>query len=379
MDIYRQTLDLCLERIRSNVIRFGDQFPFIGDGIHYCLGANDHWMASFWTGELWLAFAVSNDTYYRDAAAAHFQSFRERLNNNVDISHDLGFLYTLSARAQYQMTHDVSARALALSAAGRLAERFNPKGGYIQAWGEIGDSVEGGRFIVDSMLNLPLLYWASAETGDSRFIEIANLHAHTTRRYIVRDDGSTAHTFFMDPRTGEPLGQKTHQGYSDDSLWARGQAWAILGFAIAYDWSGDESFLSTSQDTAVRFLGELPPDNVPLWDLRLTAGAPQLRDTSAAVIAAMGLLRLADYSSAEHGRNYASAARQLIDAQIVAAFDPALHEAEGLLEHATYHVTTPELREQYTLFGDYFFLEALAWLCGSRTDFWGNPSSLSQS
>lgn len=374
MDIYKQTLDICLQRIKQNITRFGDQFPYLGNGNHYKLGANDHWMAGFWTGELWLAFAVSKDSIYREAAAAQLNSYRSRLENSVNISHDLGFLYTLSARAQYQICHDQTALDLGLAAANKLAERFNSHGEYIQAWGEVGDEDEAGRFIIDSMLNIPLLYWATAESGDPRYSDIANRHARTTMRHIMREDGSMAHTFFMNPHTGEPIGQKTHQGYSDNSLWTRGQAWAILGFAIAYEWSGDAQMLNAGRKAASRFLTELSSDKVPLWDFRLEEDAPQLRDTSAAVIAAMGFLRLANLLDEDSGQ-YSAFARQLIDAQIAAAFDPSPDGVEGLLGLSTYHATNSELAEQYTLFGDYFFFEALSWLCGQRTDFWGRLSS----
>ncbi len=368
---YKQVLEVCLQRIQQNINRFGTQFPFVGNGKQYGLGLNDHWMTSFWTGELWLAYAVSNNPCFQDAAASQLHSFRERLTHKINISHDLGFLYTLSARAQYQLTGDLAAHELALSAAEHLAARFNQQGEYIQAWGELGDSEEAGRMIVDTMLNIPLLFWASAETGEPHFADIATRHAHTTYRHLVRDDSSTAHTFYFDPQTGEPIGARTHQGYSDQSLWARGQAWAMLGFAIAYQWTQDATFLRASQETAERFLAELSTNCVPLWDLRLPADAPQLKDTSAAVIAAMAFLRLANLPPDKGSHDYATAAKQLIDAQIATAFEPTLDETEGLLAHATYHASPPELAEQYTLFGDYFFLETLAWLCGNHIDFWG--------
>jgi unsaturated chondroitin disaccharide hydrolase len=367
---YERTLEICLERIRNNVTLFADQFPFIGRDNSFILGANDHWMTSFWTGQLWLAYAITQDDFFRNAAATHLASFQKRLINNIDISHDLGFLYTLSAIAQYKLTANEQARTLALAAADRLIERFNPCGEYIQAWGQIGDAEEGGRFIVDCLLNLPLLYWATDQTGDPKYADIASRHAHTTKQCLVRPDGSTAHTFFMNPETGEPIGPKTAQGYADDSLWSRGQAWAINGFAIAYQWSGDPDFLSVSQQTAVSFLAEINADYVPFWDFRLPEDALQVRDTSAAVIAAVGLMRLANLLSDETSERYQTAAYRLLAVQLEAVFDPTPTAVQGLLPKATYHATNPEYVEQYTLFGDYFFLEALAWRLGYDVDFW---------
>jgi unsaturated chondroitin disaccharide hydrolase len=367
---YQKSLEICLERIRNNVTAFAGQYPFIGRDGRFILGANDHWMTSFWTGELWLACAITNDDFFRNAAASQLESFHQRLINNIDISHDLGFLYTLSGIAQYKLTGDERARYVALAAADRLIERFNPRGEYIQAWGSIDDAEEGGRFIVDCLLNLPLLYWATDQTGDAKYADIANRHAHTTLRYLVRPDGSTAHTFFMNPETGEPIGPKTAQGYADDSLWSRGQAWAINGFAIAYQWSGDPDFLSASQQTAVSFLAEINEDFIPYWDFRLPEDAPRVRDTSAAVIAAVGLMRLANLLSGADADRYQAAAHRLLDVQLEAVFDPALTAVQGLLPKATYHAAKPEYAEQYTLFGDYFFLEALAWRMGYDVDFW---------
>lgn len=367
---YEQTLDICLNRIRKNVTLFASQFPFIGRDDSFILGNNDHWMTSFWTGQLWLAYAITQDDFFRNAAATHLDSFQERLVNNIDISHDLGFLYTLSAIAQYKLTGNEQARTLALAAADRLIERFNSCGEYIQAWGEIGDSKEGGRFIVDCLLNLPLLYWATDQTGDPKYADIANRHARTTQRYIMRPDGSTAHTFFMNPETCEPIGPQTSQGYADDSLWSRGQAWAINGFAIAHRWSGDPDFLIASQQAADSFLAEINPDYIPLWDFRLPDDAPQVRDSSAAVIAAVGLLRLAKLLDGDKRDQYQSAAFRLLDTQLEAVFDPAPERVQGLLPKATYHAKEPEYTEQYTLFGDYFFLEALAWRAGYDVDFW---------
>ena len=369
-DNYQKPLEICLDRIHNNVITFADQYPFIGRDNSFILGANDHWMASFWTGELWLAYAITNDDFFRNSAASQLESFHQRLINNIDISHDLGFLYTLSAIAQYKLTGDEQARSVAIAAADRLIERFNPYGEYIQAWGPLGDAEESGRFIVDCLLNLPLLYWATDQTGDPKYADIASRHAHTTRQYLVRPDGSTVHTFFMNPETGEPIGPKTAQGHADDSLWSRGQAWAINGFAIAYQWSGDPDFLSVSKQTADSFLAEINPDYVPLWDFRLPEDAPQVRDTSAAAIAAVGLTRLANLLGGDSGQQYLAAAQRLLDVQLEKVFDPAPTAVQGLLPKATYHATKPEYVEQYTLFGDYFFLEALAWRAGYDVDFW---------
>ncbi|QPC84569.1 glycoside hydrolase family 88 protein [Phototrophicus methaneseepsis] len=369
-----QALQICIERIRANVAQFGDKFPYVGQGATYRLGPNNHWMTSFWTGELWLAYIVTQDAFFKQQAASHLRSFRKRLADHIDISHDLGFLYTLSARAQWQVTGDEAARQLALAAAERLAERFNEAGGYIQAWRDIGDAEEGGRFIVDCMMNIPLLYWAAEQTGQMRYAEVANRHAQTTLTYIVREDFSTAHTFFMNPQTGEPVGSKTHQGFADDSLWARGQAWAIYGFAIAADWTANATFEAASRQIADRYLAELSEDGMPLWDFRLTPDAPHSLDTSANAIAAMGLWRLSQHLSEKGSPQadvYREAALRLIDVLLRGAFLAKDDGTQGLLPNSTYNAHIPEYTEIFTLFGDYFFLEALVHMTGTEIDFWG--------
>ena len=175
----------------------------------------------------------------------------------------------LSARPQWQHTGDGAARKLALRGAELLAERFHPGGGYIQAWHATTHPDERGRFIIDCMMNLPLLWWASRETGQKHFSEIAKTHALTSAKYLLRDDGSTYHTYFLNADTGQPIGPKTHQGFADDSLWARGQAWAIYGFTLAAEWTGESVFRQVAVAAATRYDQEAPSDAVSPWDYAL--------------------------------------------------------------------------------------------------------------
>ena len=149
------------------------------------------------------------------------------------------------------MLYEVITRQLTLEAADHLLKRWRPAGGgYIQAWGREGDPKEAGRIIIDCLLNLPLLFWAEQQTGDPKYREVAITQAEKTRRYIVRGDDSSYHTFFFDPSTGEPIGGATHQGYTNGSTWTRGQAWGVYGFALAYHYTGDRLFLETSKRMA---------------------------------------------------------------------------------------------------------------------------------
>ncbi len=372
----RSVLAGSLARIQGHHREFRNRFPIVGQGTRYQLFENNTWLAGFWTGLLWLAHAATGDEDLRTHAESLLPTFEDRLDRQVHITHDLGFLFTLSARAQWLLTGDEGARELALRAAEELVQRYRPAGRYIQAWGAVGDEKEGGRTIIDTLMNLPLLFWASKQTGDDRLREAALAHAETSRQYLLRRDGASYHTFFFDQTSGKPLGPRTHQGYADDSLWARGQAWAIFGFAVAADWSGDESLLAASRRAAHRFMAELPTDGVPTWDLRLPGDAPHYRDSSAGAIAAGGMLRLARLSGEGQGGEFHDAAVMLLNVLVASCFEDK-PEAQGLLRGGTYHAHKGWGVETYFICGDYFFLEALLASEGKAPDFWGPGDEVS--
>lgn len=373
-DSLRTAMGSALRRIGQHHTVAGLSFPTVGEGAQYRLGDNDSWLAGFWTGLLWLAYAATADSSLRVHAESLLPSFEKRLREGTHITHDLGFLFALSARAQWQLVHDARARDLAIEAAEQLARRYRPEPRFIQAWGQVGSPVEGGRFIIDTMMNLPLLFWAADQGGHARYREIAYHHAETTLRYLMRPDGSSYHTYLFDPDTWNPIGPRTHQGYSDDSLWSRGQAWAIYGFAVAAQWCGDERFLCASRSAARRFLSELPADGLPWWDLRLPAHAPHFLDSSAAAVAAGGLLRLSRLTGEEEDGEFRSAALSLLERLTSRCFEKG-SEGLGLLNHGALHVPRGLTVDGFIIFGDYFFLEALLAADGAAPDFWGPPLS----
>jgi unsaturated chondroitin disaccharide hydrolase len=225
--------------------------------------------------------------------------------------------------------------------------------------------------IVDCLMNLPLLFWATQETGEPKFAEIARQHAQTTLRYLVRPGDHTYHTFFFDPATGAPLGGKTAQGYADDSLWSRGQAWGIYGFALAFDWLHDPQMLAVACRLADRFWLELGDAPVPLWDFRVPPDGPQKRDSSAGAIAACGMFKLAALiEDTTLAATFRQRAEDLTARLTAACFETNPH-GQGLLRDSTYNCNTNTAVEQYMPFGDYFYLESLAMLSGSNPDFWG--------
>ena len=367
MEEIRGVISNATHRLVENITRFGNLFPHAGDDHTYILCENDNWTAGFWPGLLWLIDSNGAPETARTLACTLLNSFEARLAARTHINHDLGFLFTLSAKAQWQITQDESAKVLALRAADELLKRYREPGQYIQAWGPVGDADKGGLIIADTMMNLPQLFWASEHTGDPRYHSAAYNHAQRSRQHLIREDGSSFHTYFFNQETGEPIAGRTHQGFSDDSCWTRGQAWLIYGFALAAQWCDEPQFLEAAKQTAVYFLAKLPDDKIALWDLHLPPNETPYRDSSAAAIAACGLLRIAHISNDSQMR---AAGEALIAALITHCLetDPA---GQGLLKHGALHIPKGWVPDGYLIFGDYFFLEALLTLEGQNPDFWG--------
>ena len=368
-DAAERAVAAALRAIDANIAEFGDRYP--GDtteGNRYRLrpapgglpdGANVGWTTSFWPGLLWLAFALTGDEKYRRSAAAHVPSFADRIARRVDVeTHDLGFLYTLSCVVPWRHSGDRQARAAALAAADHLLTRVLEPAGIIQAWGDMSDPRQQGRTIIDSLMNTPLLYWASQASGEPHYADHARRHVRQLRDHILRPDGTTYHTFYWDPATGAPLRGETEQGSGDDSCWARGQAWGIYGFALNYRHTGDASFLTAARRCADYFLDHLPADGVAYWDLVFGDGSGAERDSSAAAIAAGGLLELAGQLGAA-GDRYRAAAGTILDS-LIGHYSAAGHpESNALLLHGVYDKPKAVGVDEGTLWGDYFYLEAL--------------------
>lgn len=225
MDLFASALRSAAEQVKCNITQFGEDFPLpcTENGV-YPVGINTDWTPGLFTGQCWLAYEATGDDRFRVAALHQVDSFARRLavGENLD-HHDLGFLYTPSCVAAWQLTGSETGRQAALEAARRLTKRFQPVGQFIQAWGRCGDPAEY-RLIIDCLMNVPLLWWAGRETGDDRYTGMARAHTATAARTLFRPDGSTSHTCYMDPETGAPVRAMTAQGYKADSAWARGQA-----------------------------------------------------------------------------------------------------------------------------------------------------------
>ena len=360
-----------LATVRRNIATFGGSFP--GDTTvddRYELrpaegaigeGGNRGWTTSFRTGMLWLAWELTEDAAFRDAALVDTEDFERRVRDGEDLdTHDLGFLYTLSTVAAWRLLGDESARSASLLAADHLMRRFLEPAGIIQAWGDLSDPAQRGRTIIDSLMNMPLLTWAGEQTGQERFADAVRRHTAQLREHIMREDDSTFHTFYWNAETGEPLRGATEQGAFDESCWARGQAWGIYGFAMNYAVVGDEQLLEASRRCAEYFLRHLPADDVPFWDLVYTDGSDAPRDSSAAAIAVCGLLELATVETdAARAAEWTARAHAIL-ASLIANYTPAApDEADALLLHSVYDLPKGNGVDEGTLWGDYFYLEAL--------------------
>jgi unsaturated chondroitin disaccharide hydrolase len=331
------------------------------------------WVISFYSGQLWLAAQLTGDPAFVVQAQARRQAFRHILVNPKEFDHDLGFQFSLSCVADWKMTGNEDARALALRAAEALSRRFNQTGGYIQAWNpkpdNPPDSGHSGRMIADTMQNLALLYWAGRETGAAAFADVADAHAHVTATHLVRADGTSYHTFVFDPASGEPLRGETHQGSADESCWARGQAWMIHGFAQSYLSTGNPCYREASAHLAATAETLMGADAVPVWDYKLPPGAPTWRDSSAAAIMAAGLYILASISRDNEKDRWVAFADRLLDGLITTCDLTADPAGLGLLAHGAAHVGAGR-HDNMLPYGDYYFMEALMRSLGHNQFFW---------
>lgn len=359
-----------VKQVERNLPEFTEQFPGANSfELFYKPGPNVDWTTGFWTGEIWLAYenaaTEKEKEEFRRAGEIQVQSFLERITNRVNVDHhDMGFLYSLSCVAAYKLTGMEKAKKAALLAADNLLSRFQPVGKFIQAWGEMG-AKDNYRFIIDCLLNIPLLYWAFEETGEEKYRDVAEQHIHTALANVIREDNSTWHTFFMDPETGKSDHGATCQGYKDGSAWARGQAWGVYGTALGYRYTKREEYIGYFKRVTDYFLNHLPEDLCPYWDLTFGDGDDEPRDSSSAAIAACGMLEMSKYMGEEDREFYTSAALKIME-QMIAKYsvkDPSI--SNGQLLAGTYSKKTPYNTcaeagvNECVIWGDYFYMEAL--------------------
>lgn len=371
--MWRKAIEDAGLKIKNNLREHPGMLPHITGEQCYEWGDNNDWIEGFYIGMMWLSYESSQDTFYKEAAESFLPNFKQRLEQHIELDHhDIGFLYSLSAVAQWRVTQNEEAKQVALQAARRLAERWRPQMGIIQAWGKEDDPDNGGRIIIDCLLNLPLLFFAHEQTGEQDFYDIAYQHARKSLRFLVRGDASSYHTFYFDRENGNAIRGGTHQGYQDGSTWTRGQAWGVYGLALAYRYTQDPDFLETSKRMARYFIEHLPEDHVAYWDFDVPVQADTPRDSSASAIVACGLIELIELLDAEDpDREYFTDALHMSMQSLVDNYSTmSLPDAEGLLQHGSYHVRGNRGPDDYMIWGDYYYLEALVRMQQGIKSYW---------
>lgn len=336
---------------------------------------NTDWTNGFWTGEIWLAYEYTKDERLREAAEIQIDSYLERINKKIAVDHhDMGFLYSPSCVAGYKLIGSQKGKEAALKAADQLISRYHPVGEFIQAWGSLNEP-ENYRLIIDCLLNLPLLYWATEETGNSKYREIAEKHIHTAIKNVIREDYSTWHTFFFNMETGEPDHGATCQGYRDGSAWARGQAWGVYGSALAYKYTKKEEYIEIFKKVTEYYLEHLPVDMVPYWDLEFIDGE-EPRDSSSASIVVCGMLEMAKYLEKQDADYYTSLAKKIMKSLVDNYAVKDSSRSNGLVLHSTYSKHSPYNTcnhygvDECNSWGDYFYMEALTRLSKDWELYW---------
>lgn len=390
----QEAMEFCVKQIVHVLPEFTEKFQnaYSVDNFYAPID-NVDWTNGFWTGEIWLAYEYVCDNpeaaamlrigtpqaakeALRSAAEVQIDSFLHRIRNKITVDHhDMGFLYSPSCVAGYKLIGSEKGKEAAILAADQLTARFHEKGEFIQAWGQMGHP-DNYRLIIDCLVNLPLLYWASEETGEEKYRTVAEKHIYTAVKNVIREDYSTWHTFFFNPETGEPSHGATCQGYRDGSAWARGQAWGVYGLATAYRYTKREEYIELFKKVTEYFMDHLPSDLVPYWDLEFTDGDDQPRDSSSALIAACGMLEMAKYLSEEDAAYYISLAKKLLKAIYDNCAVKDMSESNGLVLHATYSNHSPYNTcnhygvDECNIWGDYFYMEALTRLMKDWGQYW---------
>ena len=358
-------------KVKRTSTRIGANFPHASHEGIYILEEPYWWTAGFWPGMLWLLHEGSSEAKFRDIAEQCEQRLDAVLDGFDKLDHDLGFMWTLTSVANYKNNGGEASRRRALKAANYLMGRFNLKGNYIRAWNPWREGEDNaGLAIIDCAMNVPLLYWASRESGDPRYFHIAEAHMGTVLAHFIRSDGSVRHVVRFDPLSGEAAEYLGGQGYAPDSAWSRGTAWAIYGLALASSHTGRQDYLDGAKQAAHFFLSQLPADLVPVWDFRAPEETKVLRDSSAGACAACGLLLLASLVPDSEAHSYRSAGERILESLFREYSTLGSEEEEGLILHGTSHYPERKNLDVPLIYGDYFFVEGLARLRGGISIPW---------
>ncbi|VEU58451.1 glycoside hydrolase family 88 protein [Mycoplasmopsis gallinacea] len=372
-------IEKALKQIDLNMEYFGDSFqsPNTFDNIYKKMD-NIEWTDGFWTGMVALAYEYSHNPKYLELVKKHIDSYYDRIVNKIEVDHhDMGFLYSLSCVAYYKLTGDLKAKEAAILAARHLASRYIEEAKFIKAWGAMGVK-ENYRLIIDCLLNIPLLHWAAqnGEEEDKKLYEMAINHFNTSLHTVIREDGTTFHTFYYDPDTNKPLYGKTRQGYSDDSCWARGQAWGVYGIPLTVKYAKndprlDKDTFKIHQKVVNQFLNNQGKDNVAYWDLIFNNDDTHSRDSSASAIAACGLLEMAKHIDDQATKKlYVDIAKSIVYSLATNYANLETKPGSPVLFHGVYSWHSGKGVDEGNIWGDYYYLEALMRLYKEWDPYW---------
>jgi unsaturated chondroitin disaccharide hydrolase len=359
----QNALDFAAEQATRIIAKYPGYYPmYTGGGKWNREGERwTPWCEGFFPGILWLLYKQTANPEWRHWAEVYSRPLEPRKQDrNI---HDLGFLFLSTYLRWYRLTGDSALREVLIEAGRTLALR-RQKGGYLASF--IGPQ----SLFIDVMMNVGLIFWAANATGDERLRQIALEHCRTTAHYLVRTDGGTAHEGIFDLESGRFLRTSTHQGYSPESAWARGLAWAIYGFTAVSRLSGEKEFLETARKCAGYYLRKAPAGLVPFWDFDVPENGDQLRDSSAAAITASGLWDLSEeVDDSVEKSQYRGAALTILQTLCSDQFlARSRSEWEGILLHGVYHYHKSLGVDESVIWGDHFFVEALVKALAGRSE-----------
>lgn len=351
----KEAMDFAISKVDEKLEEF--KTSFLSDqsrGYNYIKSPCVTWVDGFWPGMVMLAYEYTGDKKYYEAFKSLNAVMSHRIEHKIAVDHhDLGFLYSPCAVADYKVTGNERSKKMGIAAADVLISRYKPAGEFIQAWGAL-DDPDNYALIIDCLINLPILLWATEVTGNAKYREIAEKHMLTALHNVVREDNTTFHKYHFDPKTGAPAFGKTAQGYSDDSCWARGQSWGILGAALNYSYTKNAELAEYYTRLLDCFISRLPSDHIPYWDMIFTDGSGEPRDTSAAMITACGIMEMNKYLPNEEyidiaEKMFVSATENYTSKKLGTSSNVLL--TDGMVSRPAGHV--PEALP----YGDYYYME----------------------
>jgi len=330
------------------------------DGINW-------WTNGFFGGIMWLLYSDTAGNTFLEIARIQEKKLGRCFEKFYGLHHDVGFMFVPTAVADYRITGNEESRKTALLAASLLAGRFNPEGNFIRAWNDIKGSDTRGWAIIDCMFNISLLYWASDETGDPRFKNIAMRHADTVADAFIREDGSVCHIVEFDPESGRVIKSHGGQGYKEGSSWTRGQGWALYGFTNSYRHTGKKEYLDAAIKVAEYCLSNIDESAVIPIDFR-QPDEPAYEDSCGACVIAGGFLELSEYVDGDLADKYKDCAYRILK-RIAEERADFTQKCDAIVKgcSAAYHGDGHDMTMVY---GDYFFIEALYKMSGSSFKMW---------